>query len=68
MNRCAFSRRFLSPRAARHLPRPTSQSIDSASKSAWRSTQRWLYRHIKTLIVLGKLVFEVRVPAHRGSR
>jgi len=27
-----------------------------------RATQRRLYRHIKTLIALGKLVFEVKVP------
>jgi hypothetical protein len=30
MNHCAFHRPFPSPRAARHLPWPASQSIESA--------------------------------------
>ena len=46
----------------------SSQSIDYAPKSALRAAQPWLYRNIKPLIDLGKLVFEVRVPAHRGFR
>jgi hypothetical protein len=46
----------------------SSQSIDYAPKSALRAAQRWLYRHIKTLIDLGKLVFEAGDTASAASQ
>jgi hypothetical protein len=62
MNYYAFHRRFPFTTCRTSFP-VTRQSEDRfRSQGRFARAQRWLYRHIKTLIALGKLVFEVRGP------